>query len=58
MTVSNDTSAWFDILLPRVRNLRSYLRDEEIVIRIVSGQYFTAEQVFLCLKAAEILDKP
>lgn len=46
---------WFDILLPRVRNLTNYLSDEEIYARLDNEP---PEHVFLCLAAAKILDKP
>lgn len=48
--------SWFDMLLPRVRNLRYFLSDEEIVTKLVNAHEATSEQVFLCLKAATILD--
>ena len=52
---------WFDGrggLLRRVRNLRAYMKDAEIVTTLVDGGHATAAQVWLCLKAAEILDPP
>jgi hypothetical protein len=48
--------SWFDRLLPRVRNLRAFLSDEEIVTKLVAENGVSPEQVFLCLKAAKLLD--
>lgn len=56
-----DTTHWFDKregLLVRVRLLRAYLSDAEVVTKLVEDGQATAEQVWLCLKAAEILDAP
>lgn len=54
-----DTTHWFDSqggLLVQVRTLRAYMKDEEIVTKLVEDGQATAEQVWLCLKAAEVLD--
>lgn len=40
----------------QVRTLRAYMKDEEIVTKLVEDGQATAEQVWLCLKAAEVLD--
>lgn len=47
---------FFDVLLGRVRNLRAFLSDEEIVTKLVSEKAGTPEQIMLCLHAAKILD--
>lgn len=48
--------SWFDTLLPRVRNLRFFLSDTEIVTKLVASSEAMPEHVWMCLKAAAILD--
>lgn len=52
----SDVGGWFDVLLPRVRNLRAFLTDEQIARKLVDSGEATPEQVFLCLKSAKTLD--
>ncbi len=55
-----EKSHWFDSqggLLARVRSLSASLSDAEIVTKLVEEGQASAEQVWLCLKAAAILAK-
>lgn len=51
-----DTCDWFDALLPRVRNLRNFLSDTDVVAQIVPEGEHDAGRVWLCLNAAKLLD--
>lgn len=51
-----DTCEWFNTLLPRVRALRVFLGDTGVAEHIVPEGEHSAERVWLCLKAARILD--
>lgn len=48
---------WFDIMLPRVRNLRNYLSDESI-FRLLKSEGMEVEKTHLLIEACKILDKP
>lgn len=56
--VSSDKARFFDELLGRVRAARQYLSNEEIVEKIASEGIYSREEIYLCLKAAEVLEKP
>lgn len=45
-----------DILLRRVRNLRAFLTDEQIVVKLVESGEATPENVWLAIHGARILD--
>lgn len=50
---------WFDILVPRIRLLKMYdMSDSDVARKIVSEGNFSPEQVWLAIKAAEVLDTP
>lgn len=51
-----DSGAWFDMLLPRVRSLRAFLDDAKIAEQILRDGEYSAEEIWLCLNAAAILD--
>ena len=53
MDTNND---WFDYYLPRVRNMRAWYSDEDLARRLVTKEKLPAEQVFLLVKAAKLLD--
>lgn len=57
--VHQESNHWFDGhdgLLERIRGLRVVFSDTQIVTKLVDEGQASAEQVWLCLKAAEILD--
>jgi hypothetical protein len=45
-----------DILLRRVRNLRAFLTDTQIVVKLVDSGEATPENVWLAIHGARILD--
>lgn len=51
-----ETNDWFVPLVMRIRMLRQYKTDGEIAHMLV-GEGQSPARVWLCLKAAEILDK-
>lgn len=56
MDDADEKGQFFDEILARCRAARAYLSDEEIVEEIVSEKKYTAEQVYLCIHSAKILD--
>ncbi len=55
MFSEDDGKNWFDEILPRVRSRRAYSSDEEIVEALASD-FLSVEEIWLAIKAAEILD--